>query len=123
MKKSDKNLSVIENFILHITHSSGGQDADADAPVTFTANELYQMAEEYIEEDHVDGKDNPEDHIVTFVAESSFSSEDQEKAFPESVVVVADFGEDGTATVATIESRDVDGVNKLLKFIANPKFP
>lgn len=39
MKKSDKNLSVIENFILHITHSSGERDADADVPVTFTASQ------------------------------------------------------------------------------------
>jgi len=81
------------------------------------------MAEEYIEEDHADGEDNPEDHIVTFTAESSFSLEDKEQAFPENVVVVADFGEDGTATIATIESGDVEGIQELLKFIANPTFP
>ena len=59
MKNSEHNLSVIENFILYITHSSD-QTNDYD---TFTScpSDLYQMAKDYIEEDHVDGKDNPDD--------------------------------------------------------------
>jgi hypothetical protein len=55
MAKSEDNLRVIQNFILHITHANEG-DHDAKLPMTFTANELYQMANDYIEEDHVDGK-------------------------------------------------------------------
>jgi len=51
--KSKLNLGVIENFILHITHSSDKEDDDE---MTFTPALLYKMAEDYIEEDHVDGK-------------------------------------------------------------------
>jgi len=64
MKNSEKNLLVIQNFILHITHSSipsDGIDENFKKQITFTPEELYQMADEYIEEDHVDGKENPDD--------------------------------------------------------------
>lgn len=54
MAKSDNNLMVSENFILHLTHSSEN-DHNADKPLTLTPNELYQAARDYIEEDHVDG--------------------------------------------------------------------
>jgi hypothetical protein len=107
MKKSDLNLVVIQNFILHITHASE-DDNVSDEPMTFTANELYQMAVDYIEEDHVDGKDNPEDDIEEFWVESSFDFEDKEKAYPEAIIVAVDKGEEGTETLATftdVESR------------------
>ncbi len=107
MKKSDLNLAVIQNFILHITHASE-DDNVSDEPMTFTANELYQMAVDYIEEDHVDGKDNPEDDIEKFWVESSFDFEDKEKAYPEAIIVAVDKGEEGTETIATftdVESR------------------
>lgn len=129
MKKSDRNLAVIQNFILHMTHSSiphdrvDGWDEYAAIPTTLTPDDMYRIAEEYIEEDHVDGRDNPEDHVVTFGAESSWSHEDQAQEFPENVVVIADFGEDGTATIATIDSKDVEGIQELLEFVVNPKFP
>ena len=55
MKKSEKNLMVINNFILHATHYDRGDDS-GDKPIICTANGLYQSAEDYIEEDHVDGK-------------------------------------------------------------------
>jgi hypothetical protein len=32
-------------------------------PVTFTPEELYQMAEDYIDEDHADGRENPENNL------------------------------------------------------------
>jgi len=60
MKKSELNLKVIENFILHITHSS---DVDDTTVHTFTTSELYEMAEEYIDEDHVDGRETPDDDV------------------------------------------------------------
>lgn len=60
MKKSELNLMVLQNFILHVTHASEG-DNDANKPITITANELYQMADDYIEEDHVDGKDGDDE--------------------------------------------------------------
>jgi hypothetical protein len=59
MTKSELNLMVIQNFILHVTHASEG-DVDAKTPITLTADDLYTMAAEYIEEDHVDGKDGDE---------------------------------------------------------------
>ncbi len=67
MRKSERNLMVLENFILHITHSSE-QDNDT-TPITFTPNELYQMAVEYIEEDHVDGKEAEDDYDDEIKAE------------------------------------------------------
>lgn len=63
MTKADQNLALIQNFILHITHVSDEREADFKEPMTFTPELLYKMAEEYIEEDHVDGKDNPENNI------------------------------------------------------------
>jgi len=115
MRKSARNLDVIKNFILHVTHSS---DERENTLVNLTVAELYQMATDYIEEDHVDGKDNPEDHIVTYGAESSFDHEDKDKEYTENVVVVADFGEDGTQTVATIDGiENLQAVNDLLTFI------
>ena len=66
MTQADKNLMLLNNFILHITHSShpsDGIDEDYKTPITFTPELLYQMAEDYIQEDHVDGRDNPENNI------------------------------------------------------------
>lgn len=60
MKNSERNLLVLENFILHLTHSSEG-DNDANETIKLTANELYQIARDYIKEDHVDGEENPYD--------------------------------------------------------------
>ena len=121
MKKSTNNLDVIKNFILHVTHSS---DEDSNTLVNLTVAELYQMANDYIEEDHVDGKGNPEDHIVTYGAESSYQHEDKDKEYDEHVVVVADFGEDvGTQTVATLDNAEnVQTVQELLDFIKNPQY-
>ena len=65
MKQSEKNLRVIENFILHITHSSDQQDT---TPTTYTVAELYQMAKDYIKEDHVDGEQNPEDKVTRYIS-------------------------------------------------------
>lgn len=54
MAKSDDNLRVINNFILHVTHANEG-DHDAETPITLTANDLYRMANDYIAEDWADG--------------------------------------------------------------------
>ena len=105
-KKSTKNKIVIDNFILYITSNNNL----SDKPQTFTAKDMYRLCEEYI----------VEDHIVTYGAESSFQHEDKDKKFPECVVVVADFGEEGTKTVGSIDSTDVDSVNDLLEFIKDP---
>ena len=59
MKNSEKNLSVIQNFILHITHCDNKLNFEEE--IIFTPEQLYQMALDYIEEDHVDGKENPDD--------------------------------------------------------------
>ncbi len=63
MTKADLNLMVIENFILHITHASDKNDLNFKEPMTFTPKQLYKMAKDYIEEDHVDGRDNEENNI------------------------------------------------------------
>jgi len=66
MKKSDANLAVIQNFILEITHSGDhALDSNYLIPITFTPAQLYKMAIDYINEDHVDGKESPEDEILS----------------------------------------------------------
>lgn len=70
---------VLENFILHITHASEN-DNMSDEKITLTANELYKMAAEYIEEDHTDGKENPEDDWVSAETRLQFIEKDLEKA-------------------------------------------
>lgn len=125
MKKSERNLGVIQNFILHLTHSGEhGMDAHYKEEMTFTPETMYRVAKEYIAEDHVDGKDNPEDVIVSYGAESSFVTEDKEQAFPEYVVVVGDFGDEvGTKTVATFNDiEDLQGIQDLLEEIKNPQY-
>lgn len=59
-KHSQRNLAVIENFILHITHCSNESDEEFTTPQTYTPEELYKLAYEYILEDHVDGEDSEE---------------------------------------------------------------
>lgn len=59
MNKAEQNLAVIQNFILHLTHSSQ-DDHDADEEIVLTPQIMYQSAEDYIAEDHVDGYGNPE---------------------------------------------------------------
>lgn len=54
MEKSEINLMVIQNFILHITHANEGE---SKVEMTFTADQLYRMAKEYIEINHTDGID------------------------------------------------------------------
>lgn len=62
LKKSEKNLIVIQNFILHVTHCGDhGKDANYDTIMHFTPEELYKYADDYITEDHVDGVDGDED--------------------------------------------------------------
>lgn len=64
MTKADQNLGVINNFILHMTHSGDhGLDAEFKTPMTFTPEEMYRIAKEYIDEDHWDGRDNEENNI------------------------------------------------------------
>lgn len=48
-KHSQRNLSVIENFILHYAHGKEPQ-----------SSEMNKSAREYISEDHVDGEDSEE---------------------------------------------------------------
>ena len=119
MKKSARNLAVIQNFLLHLTHCDNYDgELDWKTEMTFTPEVLYQVALDYIKEDHVDGEDNPEDHIVTYGAESSYKHEDKDKEHEEYVVVVADYGDDGTETVATFDNADnLKAVNDLLDLI------
>jgi hypothetical protein len=122
-RHSDKNLTVIQNFILHLTHSGEhGMDDGYKKMITLTPEIMYRVAKEYIKEDHVDGQDNPDDEIVEYGAESSFVTEDRDKEHPEYIAVVADFGEQGTKTCATIDGiENLDAVNDLLDFIKDPQ--
>lgn len=68
MTQTEKNLAVIENFILHLTHVSDVRDIDFRKPQTYTPEELYRVAYDYIEGDHVDEKSNPENITEVNVA-------------------------------------------------------
>ena len=123
MNKSQHNLGVIQNFILHLTHCGDhGLDEGFKIMEGYTPEQMYEVAKEYIKEDHCDGEDNPENFIPTFSAESSFQHEDKEKEHVEQIVIVADFGEDeGTQTVAIFgDPEDLEVVNDLLEFVASP---
>ena len=69
MTSADENLMVIQNFILHITGVSDG-DVDAQSPMTFTPEALYTLAVDYIEDDHADGKGNPENNLTKYDKEN-----------------------------------------------------
>jgi hypothetical protein len=61
MEKSELNLDVIQNFILYITHCGDhGLDYKYKTKIQFTPEELYNLAINYINVDHVDGKDGDE---------------------------------------------------------------
>ena len=59
---SKRNLDVIENFILHFTHVSPG-DHNENERMYATPAELYQAADDYIDEDHVDGMGREKDPV------------------------------------------------------------
>ena len=122
MKKSEINFDVISNFILHLTHCSNSQDNHWEEPIgEYTPKLLYEIAEEYIEEDHTDGEGNEENHIVTYGVESSYKYDDIKKEHPEYVVIVGDFGEGGSRTIGTINGIDnLEAVRDLVEFILNP---
>ncbi len=64
MTRADENLMVIQNFILHITGVDNVEDVDFGRPMTFTPEALYTLAVDYIEDDHADGKGNPENNLT-----------------------------------------------------------
>lgn len=64
MTRADENLMVIQNFILHITGVDNAEDVDFGRPMTFTPEDLYTLAVDYIEDDHADGKGNPENNLT-----------------------------------------------------------
>ena len=63
MTRADENLMVIQNFILNVTGVSDG-DLHGFVPFTITPEALYKLAVEYIEDDHADGKGNPENNLT-----------------------------------------------------------
>lgn len=70
MTRADENLMVIQNFILHITGVDNVEDVDFGRPMTFTPEALYTLAVDYIEDDHADGKGNPENNLTKYDKEN-----------------------------------------------------
>jgi len=77
-KHSKINLAVIENFLLHLTHCSDELDYGFDLPQTYTPEELYRVANEYILEDHVDGEGWEEEEPFWFEVFTSDENESTE---------------------------------------------
>jgi hypothetical protein len=114
-RKSDANLNVIQNYILHLTHCSKLEDCPPEfspdvlynVKVDFTPKWMYELAKLYVKEDHVDGRDNPEDEINVYYGVSSWEAFDKEKEYPEMFDVVVDRGEaDGTETICSFNMGD-----------------
>lgn len=64
MTQAYKNLMLIQNFILHVTHSSDDvREENFKTSMEFTPEQLYKLADSYIEEDHADGKGNKENNV------------------------------------------------------------
>lgn len=62
MRHSKDNLEVIKNFILYLTHCGDhGLDSGYNMQQTWTPKLLYDMANRYIQEDHIDGEENEDD--------------------------------------------------------------
>lgn len=57
---SKERLAIIENFILFLTHCSDENEPDFTKPQTYTPEELYRVAYDYVLEDHVDGENSEE---------------------------------------------------------------
>lgn len=119
MRKSDLNRNLLENFLLHVFHSD---DKYNDTEETTSLMEMHQHINNYIDEDHVNGRENPEDFIPTLNAESSWTFEDKDKTMDEYIVIVADYGEKyGTKTVCTIDNiENLEAIKDLLKLFKNP---
>lgn len=123
MKKSDRNKSVIENFAWYLTHCSNvNNDPRIDEKLGMTNRQIYAAIESYIAEDHTDGRESEEDHIVTYGVEGSFVTEDPDEQYSEQVVVVADYGDErGTETVVCIDG--IDNRQRIETLLAHFKSP
>jgi len=131
MKHSERNLTVIRNFLLHLTHCENN-DKTAITPdgiplwkyqLVLTPEMLYRIADEYIEEDHVDGKDNPEDEIIptTYWTESSWLHQDIDKEFPELLDVNINHGHDGSCQFQSFDIQLKREIEQLITYINNPQ--
>lgn len=58
--KAARNQAIIDNFILFATHCSDEMEPAYTEQQSWTPEELYRTAYDYIEEDHVDGKQSPD---------------------------------------------------------------
>lgn len=64
-RKSEKNLAVIQNFILHLTHSDNhDEDEYFNDAQLWTPKLMYEAALDYIKEDHVDGRGTSEEYCI-----------------------------------------------------------
>ena len=80
MKNSERNRLVLENFLLHVTHVNGDDnERDIDVQMSWTPRELYQHLDDYIEEDHVDGKLNPEDQTEYEIGDEVWCDGDKDE--------------------------------------------
>ncbi len=102
-KFSEGNLMVLQNFILFLTHCEQG-DVEASVKLSYTADELYKIAEEYIEEDHVDGENSEEAQL------EREQSKEEETWFE--VFTIDE--EEGTETVESFDKEEeaVDFIDK-----------
>ena len=70
-RRAEKNLDIINGFIYHLTHCShpsdfvnGEPDVNWKELQEYTPEMIYEHAKAYIEEDHVDGMDSPEEICI-----------------------------------------------------------
>lgn len=67
-RRPEKNKALLNNFILYITHCSNPEEGIEDPNLTslmhISPKILYQMVNNYIAEDHVDGYETDEEILI-----------------------------------------------------------
>ena len=116
-RQSDKNKAVLDNFILHMTHKSR-EDKSSQVLKPWSSNIFYSIVDEYIQEDHVDGRENEDDMINQYYGESSWDGMDKDKEYPEMYDVVVDRGENhGTETICSFDIDNKDSAECLIEHL------
>ena len=64
-RQPELNLTVINNFILFLTHVDNYKtELDFKEVQEYTPEELYEAAKNYIKEDHIDGFDHEQEYCI-----------------------------------------------------------
>lgn len=64
-RRPEDNRDLIHNFLLYMTHCGDhGTDDNFQDPQTYTPEQMYQICDDYLAEDHVDGYERDEEILI-----------------------------------------------------------